>query len=262
MGCFVSSLLWYTSNNYEQWCSISFTAKDSNHIPLQVIHNTLRKGDHSLTQTCCCKVIKYLHTLWQDYFQNHNKFYASDQLSADPVLAQTGQLMHHAYYWTVHTPCSHPICIFFFHALFIGQLYTWIGSFSGTYMIVLYKNVNAIAVETQINSGVQQPSYRHKITPLSWSSHLITNDCIYCFLLGIFISVNHKTEDEILRSLNRLAQRRLLDSLSAVRPESSTTTAISDEKMKRYGLYRINASSYNRGAYWNQEHLSTYRNLY
>ena len=54
-----------------------------------------------------------------------------------------------------------------------------------------------------------------------------------------FISVNHKTEDDILRSLNRLAQRKLLDSLSAVRPESSVTAAVSDEQLKRYGLFRI-----------------------
>jgi len=46
--------------------------------------------------------------------------------------------------------------------------------------------------------------------------------------------VNHKTEDEVLRSLNRLAQRKLLDSLSAVRPESTSTTAILDEQLKRY----------------------------
>ena len=54
-----------------------------------------------------------------------------------------------------------------------------------------------------------------------------------------YISVNHKTEDDILRSLNRLAQRKLLESLSAVRPESSITAAISDEQLKRYGLFRI-----------------------
>ncbi|KAL9950759.1 hypothetical protein ACROYT_G043316 [Oculina patagonica] len=44
--------------------------------------------------------------------------------------------------------------------------------------------------------------------------------------------VNHKTEDELLRSLNRLAQRKLLDSLRASRPES-TTDAASHEQLKR-----------------------------
>lgn len=53
-------------------------------------------------------------------------------------------------------------------------------------------------------------------------------------ILNTLRKVNHKTEDDVLRSLNRLAQRKLLDSLSAVRPESSVAAAISDEQLKRY----------------------------
>ena len=75
---------------------------------------------------------------------------------------------------------------------------------------------------------------------------------IYCSRLGICISVNHKTEDGVLRSLNRLAQRKLLDSLSAVRPESNTSTAISDEQLKRYGFFRI-TPLFMTGEYWHQE---------
>jgi len=48
----------------------------------------------------------------------------------------------------------------------------------------------------------------------------------------------------VLRSLNRLAQRKLLDSLSAVRPESNTTTAISDDQLKRYGFLYVNTFSF------------------
>ena len=77
---------------------------------------------------------------------------------------------------------------------------------------------------------------------------------IYCSRLGICISVNHKTEDGVLRSLNRLAQRKLLDSLSAVRPESNTTTAISDKQLKRYGFFRI-IPLFMTGEYWHQEHF-------
>ena len=39
----------------------------------------------------------------------------------------------------------------------------------------------------------------------------------------IFVSVNHKTEDEILRSLNRQAQRKVLTNLQDVRQEKCET---------------------------------------
>lgn len=99
-----------------------------------------------------------------------------------------------------------------------------------------------------------------------WSSYLqlhnklqciyprISLNLIYCSRLGMCISVNHKTEDGVLRSLNRLAQRKLLDSLSAVRPESNTTTAISDEQLKRYGFFRI-TPLFMTGEYWHQEYF-------
>ena len=77
-----------------------------------------------------------------------------------------------------------------------------------------------------------------------WSEFLydyLSFDLFFFFWVHYFISVNHKTEDDILRSLNRLAQRKLLGSLSAVRPESSVTAAVSDEQLKRYGLFRTTA---------------------
>ncbi|PFX21625.1 hypothetical protein AWC38_SpisGene13866 [Stylophora pistillata] len=45
--------------------------------------------------------------------------------------------------------------------------------------------------------------------------------------------VNHKTEDVIMQNLNRLAQRKLLENLSAVR-QDSRSSSISDKGLKRY----------------------------
>lgn len=45
--------------------------------------------------------------------------------------------------------------------------------------------------------------------------------------------VNHKTEDVIMQNLNRLAQRKLLENLSAAR-QDSRSSSISDKGLKRY----------------------------
>lgn len=45
--------------------------------------------------------------------------------------------------------------------------------------------------------------------------------------------VNHKTEDAIMQNLNRLAQRKLLENLSAAR-QDSRSSSISDKGLKRY----------------------------
>lgn len=45
--------------------------------------------------------------------------------------------------------------------------------------------------------------------------------------------VNHKTEDAIMRNLNRLAQRKLLENLSAARQDSRSSPR-SDQQLKRY----------------------------
>jgi len=53
------------------------------------------------------------------------------------------------------------------------------------------------------------------------------------------VTVNHKTEDEILRSLNRHAQRKLLSNLQSMRQERDDhkATSVSDEQsLERYVL--------------------------
>ena len=58
------------------------------------------------------------------------------------------------------------------------------------------------------------------------------------FILFLFSSVNHKTEDEILRNLNRPAQRKLLSNLEGTCHEKDVleeSPCVSDQQLlERY----------------------------
>ena len=56
---------------------------------------------------------------------------------------------------------------------------------------------------------------------LQCTSIVFISLCLMPFLSFFFFAVNHKNEDELMRSFNRSAQRKILSRLQQTRPEQT-----------------------------------------